>query len=154
MFIISNQIKQLAKNHDKVNDSLRKKNEENIKLKEEIVELTKSLSCKIQLGETSKNNPIESSKGDEDYNLIIRKLIEVEKERNEFKEKYFEKIEELGKVKIKAEKFRDDFEKYLKKKLEQGTNTVLQLEQKLKETEAELVEVTSKYTDSTLIIDQ
>jgi len=66
---------------------------------------------------------------------LIEKLKELEISREEYKNKYEEKVEELKKVRMKAERLKEVFEKYVKKKYEQETRLeeVINLNNKLME---------------------
>jgi len=96
---------------------LNKVKNENKVLNEELVRL-KELLNKLRL----ENKP--------EANLAV-KLIEVEKARDDYKIKYMEKIEELGKVRVKAEKLKEEFDRILKKKNEQAAGAIKKLEEEL-----------------------
>lgn len=66
----------------------------------------------------------------EDREAVLQ-LEEAARERDEYKQKYLTKLEELSKVKGKAEKLMEDYTKFIKRKNQQGALTVQKLQSKL-----------------------
>eukprot|EP00826_Nyctotherus_ovalis_P007715 TRINITY_DN11968_c0_g1_i1.p1 TRINITY_DN11968_c0_g1~~TRINITY_DN11968_c0_g1_i1.p1 ORF type:complete len:511 (-),score=162.80 TRINITY_DN11968_c0_g1_i1:110-1642(-) len=79
---------------------------------------------------------------------LLRRAEEAESERENYKAKYTVKLEELGKVKQKAEKLREGFEKLMKKKNEEGAKAIKKMEEEMQEVRGKLEEASKKLVES------
>eukprot|EP00826_Nyctotherus_ovalis_P028141 TRINITY_DN2217_c0_g3_i2.p1 TRINITY_DN2217_c0_g3~~TRINITY_DN2217_c0_g3_i2.p1 ORF type:complete len:612 (+),score=211.31 TRINITY_DN2217_c0_g3_i2:652-2487(+) len=102
------------------------------KLKEDIAELT----YKLDKTEKEKSNieevyTYQIEQLNNESKILLRKLAECEEEREEYKEKCMNKVSELRKLKEKAEKVKQGFENYIKKRNEVGMAEVNRLKDEL-----------------------
>lgn len=96
----------------------------------------------LRIGQSLKSLPSQASAGE------VLRLEEAESERESYKAKYAAKLEELGKVKQKAEKLREGFEKLMKKKNEEGAKVIKKMEEEMQKVRRELEETCKKLVDS------
>eukprot|EP00826_Nyctotherus_ovalis_P056205 TRINITY_DN7540_c0_g1_i7.p2 TRINITY_DN7540_c0_g1~~TRINITY_DN7540_c0_g1_i7.p2 ORF type:complete len:502 (+),score=149.77 TRINITY_DN7540_c0_g1_i7:2221-3726(+) len=123
---------EIKQNNVHVKELQQKLNTQVLELKEAIKEKE---NVQSRCNEELKSLKEQSNKLEEELN---KKLSEAEKERDDYKQKYMAKIEELGQVKTKAEKLHSDFEKCNKKRTEQNLESIRKMEEDSLSLKAEL----------------